>query len=312
MAGSKPSPSILALGEAMIEFNQAPDDKHDFLQGYGGDTANFCVAVARQGGSVGYVTRVGEDAFGHEFIDMWRREGVDVRGVTLDPDAHTGVYFVTHGESGHAFSYLRKHSAASRMTPANLPVDLLDTAKFLHVSGISQAISVSACDAVFTAVDRARAAGASIFYDPNVRLKLWPLPRAKAIIEATLAYVDYFMPSLEDAQMLTGLVETEAIVQRYLAMGPKTVCLKMGGHGVLVAQGKERRHIPGHDVTVVDATGAGDCFDGAFVAKIADGTSVDEAAMYANAAAALATTGYGAVAPIPRPQEVQALLSRSG
>lgn len=310
MAESDLTPAILAIGEPMLEFNQVSTDRHRFLQGFGGDTSNFCIAAARQGGSVGYVTRVGNDAFGQHFVELWRSENVDVRGVAFDSNAHTGVYFVTHSEAGHAFSYLRKGSAASRMGPADLPADLIDNAKYLHISGISQAISDSACDAVFAALDRARSAGVSVSYDPNVRLKLWPLARAKAIVEATLRQVDYFLPSLEDARLLTELSDPEAIVQHFLGLGPHTVCLKLGGEGVLVADSKHRVHFPGQSVTVVDATGAGDCFDGSFVARMCQGDSVLEAARYANAAAALATTGFGAVAPIPRPADVRSFLGK--
>ncbi|MBN3857520.1 sugar kinase [Paraburkholderia sp. Ac-20340] len=306
---NKISPAILALGEPMIEFNQsAGNDARQFLQGFGGDTSNFCVAAARQGASVGYVTRVGGDAFGSLFLGLWREEGVDVQGVAVDAQAHTGVYFVTHDARGHAFSYLRKDSAASQMSPQALPLDLLARARFLHVSGISQAISASACDAVFEAIAHARRAGATICYDPNVRLKLWPLARARAVIEATAREVDYLLPSLEDAQTLTGLVDAEAIVAHYLALGVRTVCLKMGGDGVLVARGGQRTRIAGHAVSVVDATGAGDCFDGAFVARLAAGDAPEVAARYANAAAALSTQGFGAVAPIPRPDAVAARL----
>lgn len=311
MGASDPTPAILAMGEPMLEFNQASAaDPQQFQQGFGGDTSNFCVAVARQGGSVGYVTRLGNDAFGRLFVDLWRREQVDVQGVATDPDAHTGVYFVTHDEKGHAFSYLRKDSAASRMSPENLPLDLIGRAKYLHLSGITQAISGSACDAVFAALDVARKSGVCVTYDPNVRLKLWPLARAKAIVEATVRQVNYFLPSFEDAQTLTGLSDAESIIQHFLALGPHTVCLKLGGDGVLVASGDRRTRIAGHRVAVVDATGAGDCFDGAFVTRLSMGDAAEDAARYANAAAALATTGFGAVAPIPAPADVRALLDQ--
>ena len=129
-----------------------------------------------------------------------------------DADAPTGVYFVTHGPSGHEFSYLRAGSAASRMDPATLPLTLIRAARVLHLSGISQAISVGACDAAFAAIDAAKAGGARVSYDPNLRLKLWPLPRARAIVLATVAQCDWFLPSLDEARLLSGLAEPEAIV----------------------------------------------------------------------------------------------------
>ena len=154
---------IVALGEPLVEFNQArADDSHTYLQGFGGDTSNMAIAAARLGARAGYVTRVGDDAFGRMFIALWASEGVATQGVAVDADAPTGVYFVTHGPGGHEFSYLRAGSAASRMSPASLPRDVIRAAKLVHVSGISQAISASACDAALAAMDEARAAGASV------------------------------------------------------------------------------------------------------------------------------------------------------
>ena len=304
---------IVALGEPMIEFNQQDAaDPLEYRRGFGGDTSNFAVAAARQGARVGYITRIGRDAFGEALLALWREEGIDASGVAIDDDAGTGIYFVTHSAAGHAFAYLRTGSAASRMRPADVPVGLIEQAKYLHVSGISQAISASACDAVFHAIERARAAGVKVTYDPNLRLKLWDLPRAKAIICATAGMSDHFLPSLDDVRMLSDLDDPEAIHDWCLGLGAKSVTLKIGPDGVITGDAAKRQRIPGNEVNCIDATGAGDCFDGAFVARLAAGDSVFDAARYANAAAALTTTGYTAIAPIPRPAAVRELLARGG
>lgn len=242
------------------------------------------------------------------FMALWQREGVASGGVTFDRDAHTAVYFVDHDESGHRFSYLRSGSAASRMTPGDLDLQWIRAARFLHVSSVSQAISAGACDTVFAAIDAAREAGVAVCYDSNLRLTLWPPRRAQAIIRATIGLTDYFLPSLEDAQQLTGLRAPDAILDWCFAAGARKVLLKLGAAGVIVADGENRTAIPGHSVKAVDATGAGDCFAGALLARLSLGDDVLAAARYANAAAALATTGYGAVAPIPRFDDVIRLL----
>ncbi len=123
--------------------------------------------------------------------------------MAVDADAPTGAYFVSHGPAGHEFSYLRSGSAATRMRPDNLPLDVLRATR-VHLSGISQAISPSACDAAFAAIDFARAAGARIAYDTNLRLKLWPLARAAAVIRATLARADWVLPGLDDVRAITA------------------------------------------------------------------------------------------------------------
>jgi 2-dehydro-3-deoxygluconokinase len=303
---------IVALGEPMIEFNQQDRKRpFDYRLGFGGDTSNFAVSAARQGAHVGYITRVGRDAFGEMLLTLWREEGVDASLVAIDDGAATGIYFVTHSAAGHSFTYYRAGSAASRMRPADVPVGSIERAKYLHVSGISQAISASACDAVAHAIERARAAGVKVTYDPNLRLKLWDLPRAKAVICATAAVCDHFLPSLDDVRTLSGFSDPEVIHDWCLALGAGTVTLKIGAEGVITGDRAKRQRIPGNKVNCVDATGAGDCFDGAFVARLAAGDSIFDAARYANAAAALTTTGYTAIAPIPRPAAVRELLARA-
>ncbi|MFO1314525.1 MAG: sugar kinase [Burkholderiales bacterium] len=302
---------IVALGEALIEFNQARSpDPHAYLQGFGGDTSNMAIAAARLGARVGYVTRVGADRFGRMFVDLWRSEGVATDGVVLDAEAPTGVYFVAHGERGHEFSYLRAGSAASRMRPDTLPVPVLRAARLLHASGISQAISATACDAVFAAFDVAHAAGALVTYDPNVRVKLWPLPRARAIVVASMARCHWCLPSQDDADVLFEGMAPDAVVDAIHRAGAPGVVLKQGRDGCIVSDGTRRERIAAHRVASVDATGAGDCFDGAFATRLIAGDDPFAAARYANAAAALATTGYGAVAPLPGAADVVALVAR--
>jgi 2-dehydro-3-deoxygluconokinase len=167
------------------------------------------------------------------------------------------------------------------------------------------AISVSAADSVMAAFEAARGAGALVSFDANLRLKLWPLTRARALIAAAAGLADYFFPSIDDARALSGLDETNAIVDWAHGLGAQVVFLKLGAEGVIASDGKRREHMAGLPVEVVDATGAGDCFCGAALARLAAGDSIWDAARYANAAAALTTTAFGAVAPLPRPEAVQ-------
>jgi len=299
---------ILSIGEPMVEFNQTRPGELNYLQGYGGDSSNVAIAAARSGARTAYMTRVGDDEFGRLFLELWKQEGVDTRGVEIDAQAYTAVYFVTHDRAGHVFSYLRAGSAASRMRAENLPLALVREARFVHASGISMAISAGAADSVLAAFETARAAGAKISFDANLRLKLWPLSRARALIGAAAGSADYFFPSIDDARALSGLDDAGAILDWAHGLGAKTVFLKLGAKGVMASDGARRERIAGLQVEAVDTTGAGDCFCGAALARLAAGDSVWDAARYANAAAALTTTGFGAVAPLPRPQEVRSLM----
>ncbi|HKU99604.1 MAG TPA: sugar kinase [Vineibacter sp.] len=306
-----PSPALVCLGEPMIEFNHTDPHEPRWLQGFGGDTSNAAIAAARQGASVGYVTALGTDTFGDRFIALWQREGVDCTRVARRDDGHTAVYFVTHDEHGHQFHYLRGGSAASRLGPDDLPRDYLAGARILHLSGISQAISPAARDAGFAAIDVVKAAGGQVSYDTNLRLKLWPLEQARDVIHAAIARADIALPSFDDATQLTGLSEPDAIVDFYLRLGPPIVALKLGKDGALVATPHGRQRIAGQRVEAVDATGAGDTFAGAFLAQLLEGSDPVAAARWANAAAALKTTGFGAIAPMPSRAAVAAFLAQS-
>jgi 2-dehydro-3-deoxygluconokinase len=305
-----PDLDVVSLGEPLYEFSQIPQSPGRYLQGFGGDTMNCAIAAARQGARVAYVTRLGDDEFGRQFLQLWRDEGLDTSGVTIDSQAHTAVYFITHGPAGHVFSYMRKGSAASRLSPDGLPLDLIRRARYFHASGISQAISESACDAVAAAIDAAKNAGGAFVYDSNLRLRLWPLDRARAVIAATLSRADYFLLSLEDAEALCGLKDPDAIVDWCHRAGAGIVALKLGAEGVIGSDSTRRERIAGFKVDCVDATGAGDCFAGALLARMSAGDGFWQGLRFANAAAALTTTGYGAVAPLPRPEAVRELLNR--
>lgn len=304
-------PDLLCMGEPMLEFNQQPptlDGRVLYLEGHGGDTSNAAIAAARSGASVGYVTAIGRDGPGEAFMALWAREGVDTATVLRRADAPTGIYFVTHDAAGHHFTFYRTGSAAALYRPEDVPEAAIRDARILHLSGISQAISASACDAAFRAIEVARAAGVKVSYDTNLRLRLWPVARAAAVIHAAIGMADIALPSLDDATALTGLTDPDAVADFYLRLCP-LVLLKCGAAGCLVATRDRRARIPAHGVVAVDATGAGDTFAGAFLARTLAGDMPEDAARYANAAAALSVTGYGAVAPIPRAEQVRALLA---
>ncbi|MCW5634336.1 MAG: sugar kinase [Rubrivivax sp.] len=302
---------IVSLGEPMVEFNQTGEGGGRlYLQGFGGDSSNFAIAAARQGARVACISALGDDPYGHMLRELWNREGVDHSGVATDAGAYTAIYFVTHDERGHRFHFFRSGSAASRMRPADLPRALIERAKVLHLSGISLAISAQACDTCYAAIEMARGAGVKVSFDTNLRLKLWPLSRARAVMNDVMRLAHLVLPSYDDIVALTGLTEPEAIVDHCLALGAEVVALKLGDQGALVADAHQRHRIAPHPCRPVDATGAGDTFGGAFVARWIAGDSLRDAGLYAATAAAISTEGYGAVEPIPRAADVQSRLSR--
>ncbi len=308
------SVDLVCIGEPMLEFNQQSTDtdgRRLYLEGFGGDTCNAAVAAARAGAGVAYATAIGRDPAGDRFLELWRREGVDSTAVRLSDSHPTAVYFVTHGPSGHDFLYYRAGSAASSYAVADVPEAMIAQARIVFASGISQGISQTAADAVFHAIAVARRNGVQIAYDTNYRPRLWPPTRAAAVMHAAVALSDIALPSLEDAELLTGLSDPAAIADFYLRLGPRIVVLKLGAEGALLATPEGHTPIPPFPCTPVDGTGAGDTFCGSFLARLIKGDTPLLAAQYAAAAAALKTEGYGAIAPMPHAPRVLAALGRA-
>ncbi len=295
---------IVAMGEGMVEFNQSTPGQPTFLQGYGGDTSNAVIAAARAGARCAYVSAVGNDSFGQNLLSLWATEHINTAQVAIDNVAPTGIYFVTHGPQGHEFSYRRAGSAAATMTLSDAQCHAIAQAKMLHLSGISLALSPHALVQCQRAIAAAKASGTQISFDSNLRLKLWSLENARSAMLPVIAQADVFLPSLDDVTTLSGLHDPQAIVQWSHDLGAKTVVLKMGHQGVLASDGQQCQHIAAMPVKAVDATGAGDCFGGNLLARLCLGDTLAQALRYANAAAALAVQGFGAVAPLPRPPAV--------
>ena len=300
----------------MVEYNQTGErGGRLWLQGFGGDTSNFAIAAARQGASAGYISAVGNDANGKLLLGLWDAEGVDRSHVETNVDASTGIYFVTHGPEGHEFSFMRKGSAASRMTAASVRQPstkaAIESAKVLHLSGISLAISQPARETCFAAIDIARAANVKVSFDTNLRLKLWPIESAREHMTQAMQLCDICLPSLDDVKAITGIDDPDALVDHCLSLGAKVVALKLGEQGAIVADSTQRHRLPPHACKALDATGAGDTFGGAFVARLVAGDSLRDAGRYATVAAALSTQGFGAVEPIPRAHQVREALPRT-
>ena len=298
---------LLCLGEPMVEFNAQKDGS--WAYGFGGDVSNVAISAARQNAKAGILTRIGADSFGDDLVNLWSREGVETRDVEIDEKAPTGIYFVRHGPDGHGFEYRRAGSAASQMAPQSVSRKAIGSSRCLHYSGISQAVSATALAACETAVDMARECGSLVSYDPNLRLGLWPLEKAREAINSSASRCDFFLPGLDDARQLTGLDKPEEIVSYYLDLGAGLVALTLGPEGALIGDSAGLTAIEPRETEVVDASGAGDCFDGAFLARVLAGDTPKSAAHYAVTASSISVEGYGAIPPIPMASAVRENLS---
>lgn len=294
---------LVCLGEPLIEFNQGPDGL--FAMGYGGDVSNVAIAAARQGAVTTLVSRVGDDRFGQALIELWRRENIDFQAVSTIADSETGIYFVFHDDLGHHFLYRRQRSAASLMEAGDLPIDGIRNAKIFYSSGISLGVSNNLRATTFEAMERARSSGVTTAFDPNLRTALWSLDEARSVTHDLMRGIDIALPGLDDARQLTGLQSPEDITRFYHDLGAEVVALTLGRDGVAISANKGVQMVPGARVEAVDATGAGDCFNGVFLSEYLVHGDAIRAAERANLGAALSTTGYGAVDPIPDKSTIQ-------
>lgn len=293
-------PDLLCLGEPLFELSHIGGT--EWREGIGGDVSNVAIAAARQGCSSGVVSRLGQDSFGDTIRAVWDSEGVNHDHVATDTKAQTGIYFIRQTNDGHQFEYRRSDSAASRLTPDDLPPQ---SPRLLHLSGITLAISASAEKTALDAIGRSVQNGQLVSYDPNLRLNLTSLEKARAAQCAVFETgCQIALPGLDDARQLTEQDSPEDIAAWYHSMGAQIVALTLGQDGALISTKDEMNHIPPRQVKAVDASGAGDCFDGCFLAQLLEGASPKDATAYATVAASISVQGYGAVTPIPHRKAV--------
>lgn len=284
---SNRSLDLIGIGECMVEFHAAEPlaTATDFRKGFGGDVLNALVSAARQGARTAFVTRVGDDPFGPGLRAAWAAEGIDVTHAPLTP-GENGVYFISldaHGE--RSFTYRRAGSAASMLAPADIDEDFIASARCLLLSGITQAISPSARAATLAAARIARRHGVTVAYDPNYRPRLWgDTDAARAACAELLPFVDILLPSMPaDSDVLPGAPWD---------LVPHAV-VKHGEEGCEVWLDGSRTVVPAVAATVVDTTGAGDAWNGAYLSAVLRGEAPVAAAALANrvAAAKLAHRG---------------------
>lgn len=309
-------PEVVTLGETMVLLNPINTGPlkyvSNFVKQIGGAESNFAIGVSRLGHSAGWISRVGQDEFGKYIVSFIRGEGVDTSQVKLDKEAPTGVYFKERYENGESkVYYYRKGSAASRMTPQDLNQDYIASAKFLHVSGITPALSESCHQTVLEAIKIAKSKGVKISLDPNIRLKLWSEQRAREVIMEMLSQSDIVLPGQEEGRLLVGTDDPVKIANKMLRAGAKIVVIKLGEKGAYYATEDKAEFVPGYSVSkVVDPIGAGDGFAAGFISGLLKGWDITESVRLANAVGSRVTQVIGDVEGLPTMEDIEVFLGR--
>lgn len=303
---------VVTLGETMVLFT--PESVGSFCYAgkfdrtIGGAESNVAIALSRLGHQVGWVSRLGEDDFGLYVRNFIRGEGVDTSEVRFDKNYQTAVFFKErkNGDEPKVF-YYRKNSAASYMTPSDLNEEYIAKAKFLHITGITPALSESCKATIYHAIKLAKKHNVKIVFDPNIRLKLWSKEEAGKVLKDIAALCDVVLPGIEEGCILTGEDSPEKIAEKLLEGETETVVIKLGKKGAYFATKKEQGYVEGQVVkNLVDPIGAGDGFAAGFLSGLIHQLSVRESVEFANKVAAFALTVVGDVEGYPYWSQIEA------
>lgn len=295
---------VACIGECMVELREQPDGR--LRRGFGGDTLNTAVYLARLGVAVDYVTALGDDAWSGEMLAHWQEEGVGTRLVRRLPGRLPGLYVIqTDPQGERRFLHWRDGAAARQLFDHLDPAELL-AFDALYVSGITLSIYDAAARAtLFQALADAQARGARVVFDTNFRPRGWPdRVTARAAYARAYALSDIVLASTEDLALLDG----EAELLRHAA--DTEIVLKLDHPACRVLHGGTELLVQAGPVTrVVDTTAAGDSFAAAYLAARLRGALPGAAARAGHDLAGIVVGHPGAIAPrtATRPADIQDL-----
>lgn len=291
---------VASIGECMIELKQAGDGLYS--RGYGGDTLNTSVYLARLGVDVDYITALGDDSLSDEMIAGWAAEGVGTSGVLRLAGTLPGIYLIETDEKGERrFFHWRENSAARRLMDLPATGDTLNCLASYDLVYLS-AITLSLYDragqgGLIAALGRARAGGARIAFDSNFRVRGWPdLELARAVYRDAFAAADIALASTEDLLQLYPGESNDGLMAR---IASPEVVLKLGEPASMLRVEGVSHHVKAPPVAapVVDTTAAGDSFAAAYLAARLRGANPIEAAGAGHRLAGVVVCHPGAIIP---------------
>lgn len=309
---SVPKLDVVTLGETMILFLAETigplREATTFRRYVAGAETNVATGLCRLGHTVGWISRLSDDELGRTVAFRLRGEGVDISRAKIDPEAPTGLMVRERRELGPIdVIYYRRGSAASRLSPADLDADYIANARYLHLTGITPALSASCRETAFAAAAIAREAGVPVVLDPNLRFKLWSREEARATLRDLATHADILLPGADEAEFLTGESDPEAAARALLAHAPSLslVVVKLGPEGALAVTREGILRAPATPLPrVIDPVGAGDAWAAGFYAGNLRGLDLAATLSLANRCGAWATTAPGDADVFPRWEEV--------
>lgn len=284
-------PEVVTCGEAMLLMIAEPGmplgAATSFRRSIAGAETNVAIGLARLRHTVRWIGRVGADPVGETLLHALRGDGVDCSHVAVDPDAPTGLLIrESHPARPIEVQYFRAGSAASRLHPSELHIEMVAGARLLHVTGITAMLSPDTSAAVDRLIDLAREAGVAVSFDPNVRQKLGTPERWRETVLPLLRRADMVFAGADELELL-GKAPADVVADRLLADGVGTVITKNPDKSATFKNGVEICTVPAFRVPVIDTVGAGDAFAAGYLSAWLRGTSVQRALTEAAAVASL-------------------------
>jgi 2-dehydro-3-deoxygluconokinase len=260
----------------------------------GGAESNMAIGLSRLGHRAGWIGRVGDDEFGLLVRRTLVAEGVDTRAVVVDPVAATGLMIKSRRtEALTRVSYYRSGSAGSRLCPDDVDAALVRSARVLHLTGITPALSASARAAVRYAAEVAQAAGVTISLDLNYRQALWSAEHAAEELGALVRTAGLVFATEPEARLLVDGADAPELARGLAKLGPRQVLLKRGALGAVALVDGRVLQVPPYRVTEVDPVGAGDAFAAGYLCGLLDGAPAEGRLSTAALAGAFAVTVSG-------------------
>ncbi len=312
----------ICFGELLVDMvSQAPDaslgEAASFIKSPGGAPANVAVGLNRLGVQSSFMGQVGDDPFGHWLRDLVAAEGVDVTPLSLTREARTTIAFVATRRDGKKdIAFYRNPGADAQFSLANLKAAPFENLGVFHCGSVS--LSLDPCrTAQFEAVERARASGALISFDPNWRPSLWDdFDLARDLIWQMMPLCDVVKVADEEWEFVTGTADFEAGAARIRALGPQLVVITRGREGAYFNVAGASGNVRGFEVEAIDTLGAGDAFVAGLLAQLMQSSLADsleevqmhEILRFSNACGALATQKSGAIPALPTRAQVEAFL----
>ena len=301
---------IYSIGELLIDFQPVGTgslkDTSQFVKNAGGAPANVCVQAVKLGQKAVYLTQVGDDGFGEFLTDTLRNEGVDVSYVKKTDNYDTSLAFVSFKEDGEReFSFYRKAAADLYFTPEDFKNVDFTADDYLEFGSVALKTQ-TAKDTHISLFERARAVGATVCFDPNLRFNLWEnKDELKDAVLRFSAFADVIKVGEEELEFITSLTGADAVKAMFSGR-LKVLLVTDGAKGakLYLADGREFS-CGGYKVKAVDTTGAGDSFFGGFIAGLMENGVTTANALsfekyesllsFACKCGAFTATGYGAI-----------------